>query len=119
MTLCFRVANVDKQAFFANRDEMCRLHKEWLEVGRFTNPRENILVFDYPIDGMLHFNTTRVIRYNPVNPFGVTRAEMEARRQVKELLDFFRENHPAGMENAKLVYTAAEYRCAGKPDAGG
>ncbi len=106
MTLCFRVANVDKQAFFANRDEMRRLHKEWLDAGRFTNPREDILVFDYPIDGMLHFNTTRVVKHNPVDPFDVTRAEMEARRQVKELLDFFRVNNLAGMENAKLVYTA-------------
>lgn len=106
MTLCFRVANVDKKAFFENRDEMRRLHKEWLDAGRFTNPREDILVFDYPIDGMLHFNTTRVVRHNPVDPFDVTRAEMEARRQVKELLDFFKVNHLAGMENAKLVYTA-------------
>ena len=106
MTLCFRVANVDKQAFFANREEMNRLHKEWLDAGRFTNPRENILVFDYPIEGMLHFNTTRVVRHNPVDPFDVTRAEMEARRQVRELLEFFRVNHLAGMENAKLVYTA-------------
>ncbi|MGN1345234.1 MAG: FAD-dependent oxidoreductase [Eubacteriales bacterium] len=106
MTLCFRVANVDKKAFFANREEMRRLHREWLDAGRFTNPREDILVFDYPIDGMLHFNTTRVVRLNPVDPFDVTRAEMEARRQVKELLDFFRANHLAGMENAKLVYTA-------------
>ncbi|MBO5256004.1 MAG: FAD-dependent oxidoreductase [Clostridia bacterium] len=106
MTLCFRVANVDKQAFFANRDEMRRLHKEWLDAGRFTNPREDILVFDYPIDGMLHFNTTRVVKHNPVDPFDVTRAEMEARRQVQELLDFFRVNKLAGMENARLVYTA-------------
>lgn len=106
MTLCFRVANVDKKAFFENRDEMRRLHKEWLDAGRFSNPREDILVFDYPIDGMLHFNTTRVVKHNPVDPFDVTRAEMEARRQVKELLDFFKVNHLAGMENAKLVYTA-------------
>ena len=106
MTLCFRVANVDKQAFYANRSEMNRLHKEWLDAGRFTNPRENILVFDYPIEGVLHFNTTRVVKHNPVDPFDVTRAEMEARRQVQELLDFFRVNHLPGMENAKLIYTA-------------
>lgn len=106
MTLCFRVANVDKKAFFENRGEMDSLHKEWLDAGRFSNPREDILVFDYPIDGMLHFNTTRVVKHDPVDPFDVTRAEMEARRQVRELLEFFRENHLAGMENARLVYTA-------------
>jgi hypothetical protein len=106
MTLCFRVANVDKKKFFENRPLWVRLHKEWKEAGRFTNPREDILVFDYPIDGMLHFNTTRVVRRNPVDPFDVTKAEMEARRQVQELLNFFRANNMPGMENARLVYTA-------------
>ncbi|MBQ3860083.1 MAG: FAD-dependent oxidoreductase [Clostridia bacterium] len=106
MTLCFRVANVDKKAFFEARPMWSKLHKEWKEAGRFTNPREDILVFDYPIDGMLHFNTTRVVKLNPVDPFDVTRAEMEARRQVQELLAFFRENDVPGMERARLVYTA-------------
>ncbi|MCR4905781.1 MAG: FAD-dependent oxidoreductase [Clostridiales bacterium] len=106
MTLCFRVANVDKKKFFENRPLWVRLHKEWKEAGRFTNPREDILVFDYPMDGMLHFNTTRVVRRNPVDPFDVTKAEMEARRQVQELLNFFRANNMPGMENARLVYTA-------------
>ena len=106
MTLCFRVANVDKKKFFENRALWTRLHKEWKDAGRFRNPREDILVFDYPIDGMLHFNTTRVVRLNPVDPFDVTKAEMEARRQVQELLDFFRVNAMPGMENARLVYTA-------------
>lgn len=106
MTLCFRVANVDKNAFWKNRNEMNRLHKEWLDAGKFRNPRENILVFDYPIDGMLHFNTTRVVRLNPVDPFNVTRAEMEAREQVQELLAFFKSNHLPGFERAQLVYTA-------------
>ena len=106
MTLCFRVANVDKKTFFTNRPLWAKLHKEWKEAGRFTNPREDILVFDYPIEGVLHFNTTRVVKLNPVDPFDVTRAEMEARRQVQELLDFFRVNAIPGMEHAELVYTA-------------
>ncbi len=106
MTLCFRVANVDKDAFFANKAEMQKLYKEWLAAGKFSNPREDILVFNYPIEGMLHFNTTRVVKHNPVDPFDVTKAEMEARRQVVELLDFFRVNHMPGMEKASLVYTA-------------
>ena len=106
MTLCFRVCNVDKKKFYENKKQMDRLHKEWLASGKFSNPRENILVFDYPIDGVLHFNTTRVVKHNPVDPFDVTKAEMEARRQVQELLNFFRENNLPGLENARLVYTA-------------
>lgn len=108
MTLCFRVANIDKPVFYENKPQMQALYKEWLKAGKFTNPRENILCFNYkPIDGMIHFNTTRIVKMNPVDPFDVTRAEMEARKQVIELLDFFRENKLPGLENAKLVHSAA------------
>ncbi len=106
MTLCFRVANVDKKTFFASRDIWQPLYKKMLAEGKFSNPREDILVFDYPIEGVLHFNTTRVVKHNPVDPFDVTKAEMEARRQVVEIMNFFRENNIPGMENARLVYTA-------------
>ena len=106
MTLCFRVCNVDKKAFFAARDTWQTKYLEWQAAGKITNPRENILVFDHPIEGVLHFNTTRIVKHNPVNPFDVTKAEMEARRQVIELMNFFREENIPGMENARLVYTA-------------
>lgn len=106
MTLCFRVGNVDKKAFFDNQKEMQRLYKEWFKAGKFTNPREDILVMDYPIDGVLHFNTTRIVKLDPTDPFDLTKAEIEGRRQVKELLDFFKANNIAGMENAKLIFTA-------------
>ena len=106
MTLCFRVGNVDKKAFLGSREVWGRLYKEWQSAGKIKNPRENILVFDYPIDGVLHFNTTRIVKLDPTDPFDVTRAEREARLQVKELLDFFRETSTPGMENARLIYTA-------------
>ena len=108
MTLCFRVANVDKPAFFAHKEEMQQKYKEWQAAGKITNVRENILVFNYPVEGVLHFNTTRVVKRNPVDPFDVTKAEMEARRQVRELMIFFREANIAGMEKAELISTAAD-----------
>ncbi len=106
MTLCFRVANVDKRAFFDHLRETQELYRTWREDGKLSNPREDILVFDYPIDGMLHFNTTRVVKHNPIDPFDVTKAEMLARKQVAEMMHFFKENHIPGMEAAQLVYTA-------------
>ncbi len=106
MTLCFRVGNVDKAKFWEALPEIKNTHKEWKEAGRFSNPREDILVFDYPIDGMLHFNTTRVVKLDPTNPFDVTKAEMEARRQVRELMNFFKAINAPGMENASVIYTA-------------
>ena len=106
MTLCFRVCNVDKKTFYENRQVWQTKYKEWQAAGKITNPREDILVFDHPVEGVLHFNTTRIVKHNPVDPFDVTRAEMEARRQVIELMNFFREEQIPGMENARLVYTA-------------
>ncbi len=106
MTLCFRVVNADKKKFFENRPLYQSLYKEWLAEGRTSNPRENVLVFDYPVDGVLHFNTTRVVKLNPVDPFDVSAAEMEARKQVEELMAFMKEKNIPGMENAKLLSTA-------------
>ncbi len=106
MTLCFRVVNVDKKLFLKSKPLMRELYKAWQEAGKTTNPRENILVFDYPVEGVLHFNTTRIVKLNPVDPFDLSRAEMEARKQVAELMTFFRENHVPGMEKAELLYTA-------------
>lgn len=106
MTLCFRVANVDKKRFFASRELWQGLYKRLLSEGKLTNPREDILVFDHPIENMLHFNTTRIVKLDPVDPFELTRAEIEARKQVAELMRFFKENDIPGMENAELVSTA-------------
>ena len=107
MTLCFRVINVDKKTFFENRPVWKALYEEWRAAGKTSNPRENILVFDYPQEGVLHFNTTRVVKLNPVDPFELSKAEMEARKQVVELMEFFRENDVPGMQNAVLLETAA------------
>ncbi len=106
MTLCFRVINVNKPEFWKHIEEIRKAHKEWLDSGKFSNPREDILVFDYPTEGVLHFNTTRVVKLNPTDPFDVTKAEMEARRQVHELMNFFREIKAPGMEKASVMYTA-------------
>lgn len=106
MTLCFRVVNADKKTFFGSRPLYQALYKEWLAEGRTSNPRENVLVFDYPVEGVLHFNTTRVVKLNPVDPFDLSAAEMEARKQVEEFMAFLREKHVPGMEKAELLSTA-------------
>jgi len=107
MTLCFRVANVDIEKFRENRDYMQKCYRDWRASGKITNPREDILVFEYhPVENMLHFNTTRVVKLNPVDPFDVSKAEMTARYQVEEIMNFFKEIKMPGMENAQLVYTA-------------
>ncbi len=107
MTLCFRVGNVDVEKFYASKERLKIAHAKSLEAGELINPRENILVFKTPIHNVLHFNTTRVVKKNPVYPEEVTEAEVLARRQVYEIYDFMKK-HADGLENSFLMMTAAE-----------
>lgn len=107
MTLCFRVGNVDVDAFFKGYKALTEKHAKALENGELINPRENILVFKYPINNVLHFNTTRVIKLDPTDPFDYTKAEIESRKQVMEMFSFLKKNAD-GFENAYLMMTAAE-----------
>ncbi len=107
MTLCFRVGGVDVDAFYNDKDRINALYKQFKADGKIKNPREDILVFRMTYDGVLHFNTTRVVKKNPTNAFDVTLAELEARDQVYELLSFLKENTNS-MKNAYLLATASE-----------
>lgn len=105
MTLCFRLGNVDTDRFFASRPKWSAAHAAALSEGKMKNPRENILVFPMPIPNVLHFNTTRVVKKNPTDPFDRTEAEILARRQVEEIYDFLK-RHADGLENSFLMMTA-------------
>lgn len=107
MTLCFRVGNVDVDRFYKSRELLKAAHAASLAAGELINPRENILVFRTPIQNVLHFNTTRVVKKNPTSPVEVTEAEIIARRQVYEIYDFMKK-HADGLENSFLMMTAAE-----------
>ncbi len=107
MTLCFRVGNVDVDKFYESRPRLKEAHKKALDAGEFINPREDILVFKTPVPNVLHFNTTRVVKRDPTNPFDVTEAEILARRQVFEIYDFMKK-HADGLENSFLMMTAVE-----------
>ena len=105
MTLCFRMAGVDK-ARVPNRDAINALYDEAKAEGLVHNPREDVLFFDTLHEDVLHFNTTRVLNVDPVNVDDVTRAEQEAREQVFEMVRFLKERVP-GFANAYLQRTAA------------
>ena len=107
MTLCFRMAGVDVDEFYKiYHKEMQERYQEWQRKGKIRNPRENILPFHTLIDGVLHLNTTRVVKCDPTDMFAVTKAELEAREQVFEMLEFFRTFDCC--KNAQVVSTACE-----------
>jgi hypothetical protein len=107
MTLCFRVGNVDVARFKADKARLNLIWKEAQEAGKIQNPRENILVFEYPAKNVLHFNSTRVIKLNPTDPFDLSRAEAQAREQTAELFSFLKAN-AAGFEEADMLSSAPE-----------
>ena len=93
MTLCFRLGNVDVDKYMKEeRPEAIRLYKEYKEKGLIKNVYEKILTFKVPSKGVLPFNSTRIVKKNPTDAFDITKAEIEAREQMFELITFLKSN---------------------------
>lgn len=107
MTLCFRLGNVDREKYLACKAEISPLYKRFREEGKITNPREDVLVFNTVADDILHFNTTRVVKLDPTDAEDVTRAEILAREQVFEMVEFLRGNFDA-FRDAVLLSTGMQ-----------
>ena len=106
MTLCFRLCNLDTEAVWKAHGEIQKLYKKFQDEGKIKNPRENVLIFPTRIPGVLHFNTTRIVKHNPTDAFSVSEAEAMAREQVLEMYRFLKDNFE-GCRNAKLMMSAA------------
>jgi len=79
MTTCFRLANVDESQL--NHDSMQQVQEAYKKLqaeGTITNPRENVLTFRGKAmgNGILHFNTTRIVKHDPTDPIAVSKAEV-------------------------------------------
>ena len=107
MTLCFRVAGIDMPKFRENRSRITPLYQQFQKQGLIKNPREDVLLFKTMHEGILHFNTTRIVKMDPTDPVAVTKAELEAREQVFELHTFLKENIP-GFEDSYVLSTAMQ-----------
>ena len=107
MTTCFRMSGVDTDRFKKEHKHLNELYQEYQSKGKISNPRENILVFYGIGKGILHFNTTRVVKLNPTKVLDLSRAEIEARRQVREMIQFLKDNSTA-FDNSTVVSVATE-----------
>lgn len=92
MTLCFRMSNVDIDGYQKVKKEVNELYAKLQAEGKIKNPRENVLTFRNVNPGVIHFNSTRIVKHDPVDVFDLTKAEIEAREQVFELHKFLKEN---------------------------
>ena len=75
--------------------------------GLLHTEREDVLLFETVNPGEVIVNTTRIVKLNPVDPWDLSKAEREGRKQAHELIKFFRESC-AGFENAILVSTGVQ-----------
>ena len=100
MTTCFKLSGVDCSRM-PDRAKINELFDKAKAEGRLQCPRHNVLWFHAPEEDVIHFNTTRIIMKSGVNGLELSEAEIEGRRQVRQLLDFFRMDVP-GFEQARL-----------------
>lgn len=70
-------------------------------------PRELVSFFISPYADEVTVNMTRVVAIDPLDPDDLTRAEVEARLQVMQLVAFFKRRVP-GFAGARLAATGAQ-----------
>lgn len=87
------------------RPQMKEIWKRLSPDMALKNKAKNLLLYTVPPRNTVLFNTTCLTVTDPTDPFEVSEALMEGREQIRELLDFCRENLP-GMENADAVSSA-------------
>jgi len=107
MTTCFRMNKDDEELFKNEIEQIQKLYKELQQKGEISNPRENILYFKHLGEGIFHFNTTRIVKRDPTNPFDLSKAEIIARKQIFEIVSFLKTNSKA-FENSDVISIAAD-----------
>jgi len=108
MTLCFRVGGIRGSLnSFKLGDELTPSYLRAKKRGEVRNPREDVLIFGTMVPHVYHFNTTRIINLPGTDTVALTRAEIEGRRQVMEMVRFFRKRSPR-FRDAYLIKMACQ-----------
>ena len=105
MTLCFRMSGVNYSDVMRCLPDIQKLYGEFRNSGKISNPREDVLMFPTLSENVVHFNSTRIVKLNPTDPFELTKAEFEAREQMLELTEFLKNNFDI-FKNAEIVSAA-------------
>ena len=103
LTMTFRLGGVDVPAL-STRDLHERMAKA-VDSGAYDLPRREGSVHRTVLPGVVHTNLTRVSGVDPTDPWQLSAAEAEGRRQVAEYVRFLTAEVP-GYENAYLIQTS-------------
>lgn len=113
MTLFFRIGGVDDAAVEKYKAEhpeelfpFQHIVEEATRSGRYTLPRRGVQLFKTMEPGVWRINTTRVLGVDGTNARDITKAEIESRRQVDLLMEFFHKELP-GLGECRVIDTAA------------
>lgn len=117
MTLMFRMVEFERAAFqeYARRhpDQWRGVHGLWdlveraMEAGELDLVREDILFFGTPHEREVSVNSVRVTKVLGTDVWDLSYAEMEGRRQLRQLIAFFREYVP-GFERSYLAQSGVQ-----------
>ncbi len=114
MSSGFRLSNIDLEAlraYYAEHPDdlfFARLVKEAREKGDFTVPRSRLVFHGVrPWGGLTGINATRVFVPDPTDVRQMTEAELENRRQIYQVADFFRKYVP-GFKGCEVSYIATQ-----------
>ncbi len=107
MTTCFRLGNIDTDLYWKEIKTVQQIYNQFQQENKIKNPRENILSMQGLGDGYIHFNTTRIVKLDPTDPADLSQAEIIARRQVHEMVDFLK-NNTESCKNATIISIASE-----------
>jgi len=112
MTLMFRIAEFERAAFAAYReqhpDQWRGVHGLWdlirqaARAGELDLPREDILFFGTPHEGEVSVNSTRITGALGTSVWDLTRAEWQVRRQMRQIAAFLRKYVP-GFERSYVA----------------
>jgi glycine/D-amino acid oxidase-like deaminating enzyme len=112
MTLMFRIVQFEQARFAAyvreHPDQWRGVHGLWdlirqaSAAGELDLAREDILFFGTPHDHEVSVNSTRVTRVLATDVFDWSRAELESRRQMRQIASFLRRRVP-GFEHAYVA----------------
>lgn len=110
VTTTFFMAYVDIDRAIAHCEKNPGRHKEYTKEakarGELNVPREIINIGAPTVfPGITYHNVTRIIKVDATNARDLTRAELEGRRQVQEIVAFYRKYVP-GFEKSVLVTTS-------------
>ncbi|HWM33911.1 MAG TPA: FAD-dependent oxidoreductase [Pseudolysinimonas sp.] len=100
LTATFRVGGVDPSA--VSTPDLHRAMHEAAESGDYRLPRREGSVHRTTVPHSVHTNLTRVSGVDPTDPWQLSAAETEGRRQVVEYMRFLRERVPAFAESHLL-----------------